>query len=390
MSTSIQEVTPLSASYYLPPEWLLREIKTRSWPRRTRGSFPHSGLSARSGGLAARNYSVNTGNQVRNPKHGNKRIELFAFGLAAVAWTSFLITAIVRLDPSNFGQWRDRLIFAEVSKPPLAEQLEAATNAIREVSRRILMSTLIGTDSTGTTDKALPLLMKATSLAPNTEIILTGLASGTTLTSGASLGAGEWRINIADLPSAHVVPPHGYSGLMTLVAELRDSDGNPLSSTPVHLKWTAAEETSSHDDNNEAAAEQAPINTLASAEDPQDHQLSVQSVDQKIETVVLPKPRPIKHASFAPKAGKPKKQMAMTQKHKYRAARRDRNIGADSRWASGQLPAYSLVADPRAERQATLDWIFRDFFDSGRYANNCAAANYSGQKQSRDDCAGSR
>ena len=333
---------------------------------------------------------MNTGKQVRNPKHGNKRIELFAFGLAAVAWTSFLITAIVRLDPSNFGQWRDRLIFAEVSKPPLTEQLEAATNAIREVSRRILMSTLIGTDSTGTTDKALPLLMKATSLAPNTEIILTGLASGTTLTSGASLGAGEWRINIADLPSAHVVPPHGYSGLMTLVAELRDSDGNPLSSTPVHLKWTAAEETSSHDDNNEAAAEQAPINTLASAEDPQDHQLSVQSVDQKIETVVLPKPRPIKHASFAPKAGKPKKQMAMTQKHKYRAARRDRNIGADSRWASGQLPAYSLAADPRAERQATLDWIFRDFFDSGRYANNCAAANYSGQKQSKDDCAGSR
>jgi hypothetical protein len=146
----------------------------------------------------------------------------FACGLAAIAWTSFVITAAVRLDLSDLGQWRDRLISVQGPKLSLAERLEAATTAIGEVSRQILMTAVIVSDSTGTKDRALPLFVKVTNSAPGTEIILSGLAAGTTVTSGTSIGAREWRINIAELPNAYVIPPHGYLGLMTLFAELRD------------------------------------------------------------------------------------------------------------------------------------------------------------------------
>jgi hypothetical protein len=314
------------------------------------------------------------------------RIKSFAFGLAAVAWTSFLITTFVRFDSSYLGQWRDGLISAQVPKLSLAERLEDATNSIGEVSRQIMSPTVVVEDSTGTINKALPLLVKVTNFAPNTEIVLTGLAIGTTLTSGTSMGVRGWRIDIADLPNAYVVPPQGYSGLMTLFAELRDLNGRPLSRTPVHLLWNIIEKPFSNDDENEVTAAEALVNTVASAGDPQNQRLFVQPVDRPSEKVVLPKPRPIKHAAFAPKPSKPKKQIAMAQRNKHRMPRRELNPGADTRWASGELPPQSLFADPRRERQATLEQIFRDLFDNGRHSNSCPGSKQSGQRQLEDDC----
>lgn len=316
------------------------------------------------------------------------RLKSLACGLLAVAWTSFLITAVARFDSANIAQWRDRLISPEVRKPTLSERLEAATNAIGEVSRRILMSAVVVADSTGTTDNALPLLVKVTNVAPSTEIFLTGLADGTTLTSGASIGVREWRINIADLANAQVVPPHGYLGPMTLAAELRDAEGRPISRIPVRLTWNAAAEPPSNGDTSQAAEKGALANALASAVDPQDQQMVVKPIGAQIENVVLPKPRPLKRVAVAAKTSKAKKHMAMS--HKHRMPRRDHNPDADARWASGQLPAHSLTADPRAERQATLDRIFRDLFVAGKQTCSPAGARQGGQEQFTDNCSGIR
>jgi hypothetical protein len=114
MSASMQRVgvTPPSVSYYPPPEWLVREIDTRSWPRRT-VRFLESRYSARPRRFTALTYSVNPRDQGGDGWPGNMRIKTFACGLAAIAWTSFVITATVRLDLSDLGQWRDRLISAQ-------------------------------------------------------------------------------------------------------------------------------------------------------------------------------------------------------------------------------------------------------------------------------------
>jgi hypothetical protein len=304
---------------------------------------------------------------------------------------SFCITtAFVRLDSANFGKWRDWLIAADEPVIPLSERIEAATAALREASRGVPTPVVVMADSIGTADSALPLSMKVTSYASDTKIVLKGLAVGTTLTSGASVGDREWRIKIEDLPNAYVIPPQGFVGPMTFVVELRDIDERPLLRAPGQITWTAVDASSTMAGKEPAEAE-PPVSAVASAANPGDQQLFGQFVGQK-EEVVLPKPRPIKDASLGGKASKPKKRIAMAHGYKERTPRT--HLGADTRWASNQLPPHRsfLEPDPRREqRRAIVDGIFRSLFYGGD-ANECGPAMLKSgtQKKSGDDCQRSR
>jgi hypothetical protein len=308
-----------------------------------------------------------------------------------VAWTSFCITtAFVRLDSANLGKWRDWLIAADEPVMPLSERFETATAALREVSRGVPPPVVVVADSIGAADSALPLSMKVTSYVPDTKIVLKGLAVGTTLTSGASHGDREWRINIEDLPNAHVIPPHGFVGPMTFVAELRGIDGHPLLRAPGQLTWTAVNATSAVAGKESAEGEPSVTAVASAAADTGNQQLAGQFVEQKA-NVVLPKPRPIKHALLGGKASKPKKQIARAHGYKERMPRRD--LGADTRWASNELPPHSsfLEPDPRRERRAFVDGIFRSLFH-GDDANECGPATpkRGTQKKAGEDCHWSR
>ena len=328
--------------------------------------------------------------QFDDPEYRRARLTALASVVAAVAWTSFCITtAFVRLDSENFGKWRDWLITADEPVMPLSERLEAAIAALREVSRGVPTPVVVVADSIGAADSALPLSMKVTSYMPDTKIVLKGLAVGTTLTSGASGGDRDWRTSVEDLPYAYVIPPHGYVGVMTPVAELRDIDGHALTRTPMQFTW-AAVDGSSTIEKKEPAENEPPVTAVASAADAGNQQLFGQFVEQK-EKVVLPKPRPIKHASLGGKASKPKKQIATAHGYKERMPRRD--LGADTRWASNELPPHSsfLEPDPRRDRRAIVDGIFRSLFYGGD-ANECGPATLKRgtQKKSGDDCDWSR
>jgi hypothetical protein len=292
----------------------------------------------------------------------------------------------VRLDSTNFGKWRDWLISVDEPVMPLSERLEAATAALHEVSRGIPPAVVVA-DSIGAADSALPLSMKVTSYVPDTKIVLKGLAIGTTLTSGASVGDREWRINIEDLPNAYVIPPQGFVGPMTFVAELRDIDGHPLLRAPGQFTWTAVD-ASSAIAGKVPTEEKPPVTAVAA--DAGNQQTFGQFVEQK-EKVVLPKPRPIKHASLGGKASKPKKQIATAHGYKERMPRRD--LGADTRWVSNELPPRSsfLEPDPGRERRAIVDGIFRSIFYGGD-ANECGPATLKRgtQKKSGDNCQWSR
>jgi hypothetical protein len=85
------------------------------------------------------------------------------------------------------------------------------------------------------------------------------------------------------------------------------------------------------------------------------------------------------------------KQIATAHGYKERMQRRD--LGADTRWASNELPPHSsfLEPDPRRERRAIVDGIFRSIFYGGD-ANECGPATLKRgtQKKSGDDCHWSR
>jgi len=285
--------------------------------------------------------------------------------IAAVAWTSFCVTiAFVRLDSANFGKWRDWLISDDQTVMPLSERLEAAAAALHEVSRGVPPPVVVVADSIGAADSALPLSMKFTGYVSDTKIVLKGLAVGATLTSGANVGDQKWRINFEDLPNASVIPPQGFVGPMAFVAELRDIDGHPHLRAPRQFTWTAMDVSSAVTGKEPVERWPPPVTAVVSAADAGNMQLFGQLVEQK-EKVVLPKPRPVKHASLSGEAGKPKKQIATAYGHKERVPRRD--LGADTRWASNELRPHSsfLEPDPRRERRAIVDGIFRGIFYGG-------------------------
>ena len=395
MSASIPQVElNTHSTHSRPPEWIVREIEARGQAPRWRTAVWHS--RSRPVGNCRPALAIRfrkRHEQFGEPEHRSVRFATLASVVAAVAWTSFCITtAFVRLDSANFGKWRDWLVSVDEPMMPLSERLEVATAALREVSRGVPAPVVVVADLIGAADSALPLSMKVTSYTPDTKIVLKGLAVGTALTSGASVGDREWRINIEDLPNAYVIPPQGYVGSMTFVAELRNIDGHLFSRATVQFTWTAAGGSS-------AIAREEPTEgeppVTAVAVDAENQQLFGQFFDEQKEKVVLPKPRPIKHASLGRKASKPKKQIATAHGYKERVPRRDFHVGGDTRWASNELPSHSLFAesDPRRERRAIVDGIFRSvFFGDGRDANECGrtTSKRSAQKRSGDDCDWSR
>lgn len=327
--------------------------------------------------------------QFDNAEYRRVRIRACASILAAVAWTSFCVTtAYVRLDSSNLGKWRDWRVLSDEPKITFGERLEAATAALREVSRQVLMPVVEATDSIGIADSALPLLMRVTHYTSDTKIVLRGLAAGTTLTSGASIGGRDWRISVEDLPNVFVIPPHGYVGAMTLVAELRDTDGHPLTRTPVQFTWAAVDVSSAveekefvHNEKKEFAETKLPVTQV----------LSGQFAERRIENIVLPKPRPTRHASLGVRTSNPKKQIA----HRYneRVPRHDR-FGSAGTVPSNDRPHHSAFAAPDTRRRpAIVDDIFRSiFYGEGKKAHECepAALGHGARKKSGDDCQWSR
>lgn len=390
MSASIPrvELNPRSTHSRLP-EWFVHEIDARNQAPRRRVAVWRS-RTRPVGNFRTTIHPRKRHRQFDDPEYRRVRIAALASVAAAVAWTSFCVTtAVVRLDSENFGKWRDWLISADEPVMPLGERIEAATAALREVSPGVPTPVVVLADSIGAADSALPLLMKVTSYVPDTRIVLKGLTVGTTLTAGANVGDREWRINIEDLPNAYVIPPQGFVGPMTFVAELRDIDGHPLLRAPGQLTWIAVD-VSSAMARKESAKGEPPVTAVASAADAGSQQLSGQFIEQKAK-VVLPRPRPIKHASLGGKASKPKKQIATAHGLKERMPRRD--PGADTRWASNELPPRNSFSepDPRRERRAIVDGIFRSLFYGGD-ANECGPATLKRgtQKKSGEDCQWSR
>src|SRR5215510_3299129 len=218
MSSSIPQVefNPRSTHSRLP-EWFVREIEARSRSPRQRVALWRSRTHP-VGNCRTRLAIHRRKRQFDDPEYRRVRLTALASVVAAIAWTSFCVTtAFLRLDSANFGKWRDWLIAADEPVTPLSERLEAALAAIREVSGGVPTPVVVVADSIGTADSALPLAMKVTSFRADTKIVLTGLAIGTTLTSGASIGDREWRINIEDLSNAYVIPPRGFVGPMTFI-----------------------------------------------------------------------------------------------------------------------------------------------------------------------------
>jgi DnaJ domain len=89
------------------------------------------------------------------------------------------------------------------------------------------------------TDNIIPLGLQVGGQTLGMALDISGLPSGTTLSSGQPIGGGKWRILAADVGNAMVCPPRGFRAALDFVAELRLADESIVDSGSFRLEWTS-------------------------------------------------------------------------------------------------------------------------------------------------------
>lgn len=352
MSTPIQqgELSPDDPKFYAPPKWRSSEIDAPSIQPSLRATeFPVSQPSADWTSHDDNVLLVEAVPESREHpdklEHSRMRVTALAIAVGVVVWTAFCIAVgLGRLDITAFAQMRNGLLFANDPEISVSERLQAANTALQKVSRQMLAPTLVVADASGDVNAALPLAIKVTNYTPDISINLSGLVVGTMLSSGSGAGEGQWRIAIDDLPNTRVIPPPGYVGPMTVIAELRSGDDQAIVRTSVQLIWHSGATGSTEAAEPQSSAAPPPDDTIAT-EQAVDEQLVAR---QKESTITQPSSRlkarrhrsdPIRASSF--------KNRSFANKRRHRVPLSDPELqtNVDPGWERRPTLAYDLSAN---------------------------------------------
>ncbi len=101
-------------------------------------------------------------------------------------------------------------------------------------------ATLAVQDGSGFTNDPVPLGIHVGAPPPDAFVSVSGLTTGSRLTSGKRVSGNEWRVPATEISGVSVIPPEGFNGQMLVTAELRDATGAALTGTSTRLTWQAA------------------------------------------------------------------------------------------------------------------------------------------------------
>ena len=159
---------------------------------------------------------------------------------ARFAAVACIVGGIAVLYVVYFAGSRDQTLSAEDGGTTLAATSQSKKAAMDELIQKMSAPVLAVEDGDGNINEPLPLGVKITGHAQAETVNLSGLPADTKLTTGASAGAGEWRVAVNDLPVTVVIPPRDYVGQMNIVAELPVGDGQTVLRSAVRLAWRQA------------------------------------------------------------------------------------------------------------------------------------------------------
>jgi hypothetical protein len=352
MSTPIQqsELSPDDPKFYAPPKWRSVEIDAPSIQPSLRAaelpvSQPSADWTSRDDNVLHVAVISESREHLDKLEHSRMRVTVLAIAVGVVVWTAFCIAVgLGRLETTAFAQMRNGLLFANDPAISVSERLQAANTALQKVSRQVLAPTLVVADASGDMNAALPLAIKVTNYTPDISINLSGLVVGTMLTSGSGAGEGQWRIAIDDLPNTRVIPPPGYVGSMTVIAELRSGDDQAIVRTPVQLIWHPGATGSTEATEPQSSAAPPPDDTIAT-EQAVGEQLVAR---QKESTVTQPSPRlkARRHHSDTTRASSFKNQsIASKRRHRVPLSDPEQQTGVDPDWEQRPTLGYDLSAN---------------------------------------------
>jgi NitT/TauT family transport system substrate-binding protein len=86
-------------------------------------------------------------------------------------------------------------------------------------------------------DESATLTALARDAGPNAAVVISGLATGATLSPGTQLGPNTWQLSAKELDRAVIVRPRGFTGAMDLTLELRLADSTVVDRTTLELDW---------------------------------------------------------------------------------------------------------------------------------------------------------
>lgn len=371
MSTPIQqgELRPDDPKFYAPPKWRSSEIDAPSIQPSLRATeFPVSQPSADSTSRDDNVFLVEAVPESREHpaklEDSRMRVTALAIAVGVVVWTAFCIAVgLGRLDITAFGQMQNGLLLANDPESSVSERLQAANTALQKVSRQVLAPTLVVADASGDVNVALPLAIKVTNYTPDISINLSGLAFGTTLSSGSGAGEGQWRIAIDDLPNTRVIPPPGYVGPMTVIAELRSGDDQAIVRTPVQLIWHPDATGSTEAAKPQSAA--PPPDEIIATEQAIDEQLIARQKDSMV-TQPSPRLKARRHHSDTTRASSFKNQrFAKKRRHRVPLSDPELQANVDFGWERRSTLAYDLSAnaDRPGERRPLWNNDLRTIID---------------------------
>jgi hypothetical protein len=257
MSTPIQggELSPEDPKFYAPPRWrngtvaappIQPSLGESEVPSHVAVDLTSSQYEMRLDDEPMADAFLQPSDDPQKQDQSGMRTKALAIAAGVVVWTAFcVLVGLGRLDSGSFIQFGNGTSSANspeipVSDPPRLASLELpqmGNDVSESASSPVLTPTFSVADAIGEMNAALPLAIKVTNYEPGTTINLGGLVAGTTLSAGSAVGESQWRIPVDDLPNAQVIPPAGFTGSMTIMAELRTGDNEVLARTPLQLIW---------------------------------------------------------------------------------------------------------------------------------------------------------
>jgi hypothetical protein len=153
----------------------------------------------------------------------------------------------------------------------LASRLQTAAVDLQKASQQVVTPTLAVSESAGDMGAPLALGLEVKNYTPGAVVALSGLPAGTSVNQGTAEPDGRWRIAVSDLPGAKVTPPNGYSGIMTITAELRTSNDLPIVRSPVRLTWQSRPVPAPASAASPASAQAVPAAKVTASDPPSRH-----------------------------------------------------------------------------------------------------------------------
>jgi curved DNA-binding protein CbpA len=133
---------------------------------------------------------------------------------------------------SNGGDEALSAIEAREEHAPAA-QPEQPAHAVQSTARLILPESVCYTAAADN----MPLGIQVSGPADGLSLEITGLPSGMTILSGRKLGGSRWRILAADIGTATIQPPSGFSGTIDVAVELQRIDDTVVDRGSLHFEW---------------------------------------------------------------------------------------------------------------------------------------------------------